>query len=135
MKLDKKKNLAAKVLKVGKGRIVFIEPRLEEIKEAITKEDIRGLKKDGAIIVKESRGKRGKPKRKVRKSQGNIRKKAKNTKREYMVMVRKQRAHVAKLKENKELEREEVKDIRNKIRNRHFKSLTQLKDHIKELRK
>jgi len=135
MKLDKKKNLAAKVLNVGRGRIVFVEPRLEEIKEAITKEDIRGLKKDGAIMVKEIRGKKGKPKRKAKRSMGNVRKKAKNTKREYMTMVRKQRAYIAELKENKSLEREEIKDIRNKIRNKHFKSLAQLKDHVKELRK
>lgn len=135
MKLDKKKNLAAKVLKVGKGRIVFVEPRLPEIKEAITKEDIRGLKKDGAIMVKEIRGRKGKPKRKAKRSMGNIRKKAKNTKREYMIMARKQRAYVAKLKEKKSLEREEIKDIRNKIRNRHFRSLAQLKDYVGGLKK
>lgn len=135
MKLDKKKNLAAKVLKVGRGRIVFIEPRLEEIKEAITKEDIRSLKKSGAIMIKPIRGKKGKVKRKTRKSLGNVRKWAKNTKREYMIMTRKQRAYVAKVKEKKSIKPEEIKDIRNKIRNRHFKSLSQLKDYIKGLKK
>ena len=62
MKLDKKKALAAKVLNVGKGRIIFVEPRLEEIKEAITKEDIRNLKADGAIIIREVKARRSKQK-------------------------------------------------------------------------
>ena len=135
MKLDKKKNLAAKVFRVGKGRVVFLKPRLEEIKEAITKEDIRGLKADGAIKIKEIKGKRGKPKRKARKSPGNIRKKAKDSKREYMTMTRKLRKHVALLKEKDALNRDEILDIRKKIRNRHFRSLAQLKDHIKEIKK
>jgi len=135
MKLDKKKDLASKVFKVGKERIVFLEPRLEEIKEAITKDDMRSLKADGAIMIKEIKGRRGKPKKKVKRSMGNIRKKAKDTKREYMTMTRKLRKYVAMLKDKKALEKEEVKDIRNKIRNRHFKSQAQLKEYVEGLRK
>lgn len=135
MKLDKKKNLAAKVFKVGKDRIVFVEPRLEEIKEAITKEDIRGLSKDGAITIKQIRGKRGKAKKKTRRSLGNIRKKAKDSKREYMLMTRKLRNYIAVLKNKKLLKSEEISDIRNKIRNRHFRSISQLKDYVKEIKK
>ena len=135
MKLDKKKALAAKVFNVGKERIVFVEPRLEEIKEAITKEDIRGLKEDGAILIKEIRGKRGKPKRKTKRSPGNIRKKAKNTKREYMTITRKLRKYVAHLKEKKVLGKEESSDIRKKIRNRYFKSQANLRDYVRSLKK
>ncbi len=43
MNLRTKKELAAKALKVGKERIVFVEARLDEIKEAITKQDMRDL--------------------------------------------------------------------------------------------
>ena len=50
MNLSKKKKLAAKVFGVGKERIVFAKSRLNEIKEAITKQDIRDLKNDGAIL-------------------------------------------------------------------------------------
>ena len=53
MNLRKKKILAAKALKVGKERIIFLKPRLEEIKEAITKQDIKDLYKEGAIKIKE----------------------------------------------------------------------------------
>jgi len=50
MNLGKKKLLAARTLKVGKARIFFVDSRKSEIKEAITKQDIRDLKQDGAII-------------------------------------------------------------------------------------
>lgn len=135
MKLNKKKALAAKVLNVGKGRVVFLEPRLEEIKEAITKEDIRNLKSDGAIMVKEIRARRGKKKTRVKRSPGNIRKKVNKSKREYMTLTRKLRKHVAVLKEKNAIEKDEIKDIRNKIRNRYFKSYSQLREHIGGLKK
>ena len=58
MNLRKKKELAARILKVGKERIIFSQQRLNEIKEAITKQDIRDLKRDGAITVREISGRR-----------------------------------------------------------------------------
>ena len=135
MKLNKKKALASKIFKIGKERIIFLKPRLEEIKEAITKEDIRGLKADGAIILKEKRGRRGKAKGKTKRSAGNIRKKAKNTKREYIIITRKLREYIAKLKGKGALKKEEISSIRNKIRNRDFKSQAQLKEYIRDLKK
>jgi len=45
MKLDKKKRLAAAVLQCSEKRVVFNTERLSEIKEAITKYDIK--KHDG----------------------------------------------------------------------------------------
>ena len=64
--MNKKKVLASKVLKVGKGRIIFDINRLDEIKEAITKQDIRDLHSQGAIKIREIKG-RGKIKKKVNK--------------------------------------------------------------------
>jgi large subunit ribosomal protein L19e len=135
MKLDKKKALAAKVLKVGKERIVFVGPRLDEIKEAITKEDIRGLKKDGAILVKQIKGQRAKPKKSKSRSPGNIRKNAKDKKREYVLITRKLREFAKKMKEKGTITREQLLDIRKKIRTRQFKSKSQLKDYIGGLKK
>ena len=133
MKLDKKKRLAAKVLGVGKQRIIFVEPRLNEIKEAITKDDIRSLRADGAIMIKEIRGKRLRQnKRKARRSPGNIRQNAKNSKREYMIITRKLRKHISELKGKNLLTRENFLDLRKKIKNRYFKSKSQLKDYLKE---
>lgn len=133
MKLGKKKFLASKVFNVGKSRVLFVEARLEEIKEAITKEDIRGLKKDGAIMIKDIKGKRTKPRNKKRRTPGNIRKNVKKTKREYMTLTRKFRKYVLELKNKNLLTREHFLDIRKKIRNRYFKSKAQLKEYIQGL--
>jgi len=133
MKLDKKKALAAKVLGVGKGRIIFVEPRLNEIKEAITKEDIRSLKADGAIMIREIRGRKLRQnKKKIRKSPGNIKKNAKDSKREYMLITRKLRKYMYELRNKNLLTRDNVADLRKKIKNRYFKSKSQLKDYLKE---
>lgn len=132
MKLDKKKALAAKVLGIGRGRIIFVEPRLNEIKEAITKDDIRSLKADGAIIIREIKGRRSKQKKKVRKSPGNIKKNAKNSKREYMLITRKLRKYISELKNKNLLTRDNIADLRKKIKNRYFKSKSQLKEYLEE---
>ena len=135
MKLDKKKALAAKVLGVGKQRIIFVEPRLNEIKEAITKDDIRSLRADGAIMIKEIKGRRSKPKKKVRRSPGNIKKVARNSKREYMLITRKLRKYIYELRNENLLTRDTIVDLRKKIKNRYFKSKTQLKEYLKEIEK
>lgn len=130
MNLSKKKALAARVLKVGKERIIFLQPRLDEIKEAITKQDIRDLKKEGAIVIKEIKGrKKGKKKSKER-NPGSIRKKVKKRKKGYVIMTRKLRRYVAEMKKQKKLSQDEIKDIRKKIRNRNFRNKAHLKEYI-----
>jgi large subunit ribosomal protein L19e len=135
MNLKKKKSLAARTLKVGKERIVFLKARLEDIKEALTKQDIRDLKQDKAIIVKEIKGRRKVKKKKTRRSTGNIRKKVSTRKQDYVIMTRKLRRYVAEMKKQGNLSPEEVKDIRNKIRNKIFKSKAHLKTYIGGLKK
>ena len=130
MNLRKKKELASRTLGVGKKRIMFVEPRLDEIKEAITKQDIRDLKKDGAIIVNKIKGRTKNLKSKTKRSVGNIRKNVNKRKQEYVILTRKLRKHVADGKKSGELSKEDVKEIRKKIRNRMFKSKAHLKEHI-----
>ena len=129
MNLKKKKELAARTLKVGKDRIIFVKERLEEIKEAITKQDIRELQKEGAIVVKAVKGRKKIKKKGGSKSVGNVRKKVNKRKKEYVVMTRKLRKYAAEMKKQGRLSAEEVKSIRKKIRNREFKS----KAHLKEI--
>ena len=135
MNLSKKKKLAAKVLKVGKDRIAFLKPRLDEIKEAITKQDIRDLKKEGAIIIKEIKGRKKKKRKGKKKTFGNIRKNTKKRKEKYVIMTRKLRKYVAEMKKQKKLSQEEIKNIRNKIRNKDFRSKAHLKEYIGGLKK
>lgn len=134
MKLDKKKALAAKVFNVGKSRILFVEPRLAEIKEAITKEDIKALHQEGAILIKEIKGRKTVV-RKKRRLQGNIKVHVNKRKQEYVKLTRKLRAYVADLQKSKVLSADEVKSIRKKIKNKDFKSKAQLKDYIQTLRR
>lgn len=50
MKLTSQRRTAASLLKCGENRIWFDPQRLSEVKEAITKADLRGLIKNGAIV-------------------------------------------------------------------------------------
>ena len=135
MNLSKKKALAARVLKVGKERIIFLQPRLDEIKEAITKQDIRDLKKEGAIVIKEIKGRKKSKKKSKERTPGSIRKKVKKRKKGYVIMTRKLRRYVAEMKKQKKLSQDEIKDIRKKIRNRNFRDKAHLKEYIGGLRK
>jgi len=121
--------LAVKTLNIGRERIVFLPSRIDEIKEAITKQDIRDLKQEGAIVVKEVKGRKKVAKRKKVRGVGKVKKKVNKRKQEYVKMTRKLRKYVASKKQRGELSREDVKDIRNKIRNRRFSSLRNLKEY------
>jgi len=134
MKLNKKKPLAVRTLRIGKKRVVFLKSSLDEIKEAITKQDIRDLQKEGAILIKETKG-RKKIKKRNKRSPGNIRKKVNKRKQEYVIMTRKLRKYVTEMKKQGRLSNEEVVDIRKKIRNRIFRSKAHLKEYIEGLRK
>ncbi len=130
MNLSKKRELVKRTFGVGKGRIVFAESRLDDIKDAITKQDIRDLKQEGAIQIKEISG-RKKVKKKTGRSTGNVRKKVNRRKRDYVTMTRKLRKYIAELKKRGELSQEDFIDIRKKIRNKAFRSKAHLRDHIR----
>jgi len=134
MNLEKKKQLAKRVLKVGKEKIIFLEPRLNEIKEAITKQDIRDLHREGAIIVKGKKGRKKSVKKKSR-SRGNIRKKPNIEKREYMTLTRKIRKYLSELKKQGKISNEDFNTARKKTRNKEFKNMVHIKEYIGGLKK
>lgn len=133
MNLRNKKELAARTFEIGKDRISFIESRKEEIKEALTKQDMKDLRKDGAIIIKEIKGRKKNIKRKKRRTTGNIRKKVNKRKKEYVIITRKLRKYIKEIFKQDRVSKEEKKELRKKIRNRDFKNLAQLKKHITEI--
>ena len=139
MNLAKKKELAKKVLKVGKDRIAFVDARIDEIKEAITRQDILDLYKEGAIIVKPIKGRmrkiRSLGRRRARRSVGNVRQHTNKRKKNYVILVRKQRSYVAELKRQKEITNEEFKSLRKKIRNKFFRNKAHLKEYTQEMKK
>ncbi|PIO08329.1 hypothetical protein COU59_01745 [Candidatus Pacearchaeota archaeon CG10_big_fil_rev_8_21_14_0_10_34_12] len=129
MNLAKKKSLAARTFSVGEKRIVFIDSRKSEIKEAITKQDMRDLKKDGAILIKEVKG-RKKNSKKSKRGVGKIRRKVNSRKKEYVIMTRKLRKYISNMKKEGNITLEEAKKIRKKIRNSIFRSKNNLKTHL-----
>ncbi len=133
MNLKKKKALAVRALGVGEKRIKFLEPRLEEIKEALTKQDIRDLYNDGAIVIKNISGRKTSTKKKKKRSVGNVRKKVNKRKQEYVALTRKLRKHLAKIKSK--LTKKESEDLRNKIKNKFFTSNANFKDYIAGVKK
>lgn len=126
MNLKNKKSLASRALKIGKKRILFVKSRLDEIKEAMTNQDIKDLKEQNAIIIKNIKGRKKKI-RKKRRSAGNIRKKVNKRKEEYVILTRKLRSYLKEMKKQGKISKEEFKDIRKKIRNKKFKSIAHLK--------
>jgi large subunit ribosomal protein L19e len=130
MNLRSKKQLAANTLGVGKGRIVFVNERIEEIKEAITKQDMRNLQKDGAIIIREVKGRSKNVNKGKRRHVGKVRRKVNTRKRDYVILTRKLRKVIAEKKKKGEMNIKEIKDIREKIRNKMFRSKAHLKENI-----
>lgn len=135
MNLKKKKELASKTLDVGKDRIVFVKARLEEIKEAITKQDIKDLYKSGAIVIKNIKGRKKVIKRKRKRGPGKIEKKVKKRKSEYIKLTRKLRKYTSNLINHGRISKTESKEIRKKIRNREYRSLSHLKEQIGGIKK
>ncbi len=129
MNLAKKKKLAERTFGVGKERIVFLKSGLEDIKDAITKQDIRDRYKDGAIIIKEKKG-RKKSRKKKRRTMGNVRKRVKKRKEQYVTLTRKLRGYVSELKKQGKISNKDAEDLRKKIRNRIFRSKAHLKEYV-----
>jgi len=133
MNLTKRKELAAKVLKVGKNRIIFTEAHLPEIKEAITRMDMLDLHKSGAIQIREVKGRKKIVKRKNRRRTGKIKKNVNTRKADYVIITRKLRAFVRGLVRTGAIDKERNREIRKQIRSRKFKSKRHLKESLEEL--
>lgn len=127
MNLNKKKALAARTLKVGKERVFFVPSRLDEIKEAMTKQDIRDLTKEGAILVKEIKGRKIKAKKRNKRGYGNKKKNVNRKKGDYMTLTRKLRKYLKELKSQGKISKEESKNLRKKIRDSTYKNKAHLK--------
>ncbi len=133
MNLGKKKQLAAKVLNVGKNRIKFAGDKLPEIKEAITKQDIRDLYKEGFITIKSVRGRREKKKRRTRRGPGKIKIKVNKRKQNYIKITRKLRGYLRELKNQKKISNENYWQLRKKIKARYFRSKAYLKEYLESV--
>jgi large subunit ribosomal protein L19e len=135
MNLAKKKALAAKVLGVGKHRVKFNSENLGDIKEAITKQDMRDLYSEGIITLKPIKGRRRLEKRKTRRGPGKIRITVNHRKQIYVKLTRKLRMYIQELKRLKTINPELYRELRKKIRMRTFKSKYHLKEYLESNKK
>jgi len=131
MNLKQKKKIAAKIFKVGIGRIVFDPERLNEIKECITKQDIRDLFSEGAIKIKEKYGRKKILKRKKRKA-GSIKKRIFDRKKEYIIKIRRLRKYLSSLKEKNKISAENYKRLRVYIKVGQIDSIKKIDEFLKE---
>ena len=143
MKLSVQKRLAASILGCSKKRVWFTPDRTADIKEAITKADIRGLINDGVIVKEQAVGvsraranhradqrrkglQRGPGKRKGKKTAIVPRKEA------WMAKIRAQRSLLQELRANKVISPDSFKDLYRKAGGGFFRNKRHIKVYIEE---
>ncbi len=140
------KRIAAEILKVGIDRVWFDPTRLSEIKEAITKRDIKALIKAGAIKAKPLKAtskfwvrKRKRQKRKGRRK-GEGRRKGKETarlskKRAWINRIRIQREFLKELRDKGKISKGLYKQLYLKSKGGFFRSKRHIKLYLEGLKK
>lgn len=132
MNLKTKKQLAARVLDVGVERVMFDDARLNEIKESLTRQDIKDLVKNKAILLKVKSGRRKIKKRKTKKRMGKIKKKVNKRKQNYVILTRKLRKTIADLRKSGMITNEQYSELRKKIKAKSFKSRAHLMENVRK---
>jgi len=142
--LSMQRRLASDLLKAGENRVVFNVEMLAEIKEAITREDIKSLISKGAISAKPKRGvSRARAKvlheqrKKGRRRGGGKRKggqKARTPKkRAWINKIRPQREFLVLLKENKRVNNTQYRKLYRLAKAGFFRSRRHLKLYASKL--
>lgn len=143
MKLKIQKRLAAQILKCSEKRVLFDSDRLEDIKKAITKTDIRGLISVKAITKKPVKGiskvraRKRKEQRRKGRQRGFGSKKGKKTarlpkKKKWINRVRIQRCFIKNLRDKKMISKSDYQNIYMKIKGGFFRSKGHIKLYLKE---
>ncbi len=143
MNLSTQRRLASDILKIGKNRVYFDPSNLDEIKEALTKEDIRKLIRDRIIQKKPIKGisksrfiRYLKQKRKGRR-QGEGSRKGKSTarlsrKRKWIMLVRSQRNLINELRDKNIITKRTYRELYKKIKGGFFRSRKHIKLYLSE---
>jgi len=136
-KLSLQKRLAADLLGCGVNRVRFDPKRIDEVSEAITREEIKFLIKDGAIYKAPEKGiSRGRARaRKKRKGPGSRKggKYSRVTRKEFwMAKVRAQRKRLKQLKEKKLITTSTYRKIYKMVKAGAFKSTAAMLEYLKE---
>ena len=137
------RRLAAQLMKCSPQKVVFDVTKLEQIKEAITKDDIKQLMAEGAIQRKKTneQSKVRARKRATQRSKGRQRGRGTrkgtptarvNKKTRWMNRIRLQRSTLAELKKKKEISQETYRELYMKAKGGFFRSKRHLELYITE---
>ncbi len=143
MELKVQKRLAGKILKCSPSRIRLDSLRLSDIKEAITKADIRSLIREGAVTKKPIKGISRFHARKIKLQKKKGRKKGAGSKKgprkarlpkktAWIKKVRAQRNFLNNLKERNLISSKNFRTIYNKIKGGFFRSKRHIKLFLEE---
>ncbi len=141
--LSLQRRLGAQVLKCTPEKVLFDEERLADIKEAITKADIKSLVGTGALSIRHSPGSSRVRARKIlkqkvkglRKGHGSRKGRATarlDKKTTWINKIRKQRALLKRLREADKLEAPVYRNLALKAKGGYFRSERHLKIYIEE---
>lgn len=143
MNLKTQKRIVQSLAKVGKRRIKFDTEKSSEIKEAITKRDLKGLINKKIIKIKPKRGSSRVRARKILKQKKKGRRKGigsrKGTasarlrpKKIWMNKIRLQRSFLKELKDKKIINNQNYRNLYLKAKGGFFRSRRHLKTYINE---
>lgn len=143
MNISNRKRIIASILGVGQSRIWIDPNRLGDIKQAITKEDMRGLINDGAIMLKPKVGvsKVRHRKKLIQKRKGRRKglgsRKGKRTsrlprKKEWVMKVRLQRNLITDFKKRGVITGDVYSNLRKRVKGGFFRSIRHIKLYLGE---
>ena len=140
--LAKQKRIAAKVMKVGLGR-VWIDPEATgDVAEAITREDIRGLVEEGLIKKKQKKGvsrgrarevaiKKALGRRKGHGSRKGAKGARRGKKKVWITKIRALRRQLKELRDEGDIDKTTYRRLYLKAKGGEFKSIAHLNEFIK----
>lgn len=131
--MNLQKKIAAKVLKCGEGR-VWLDPKNDKVKTAITRSDIRRFIKEG-YIKKEPAKKRAKQREKSQQRRGSIKGAfgaRRGKKSNWLRVVRPQRKMLKELKESKSLSPGSYRTLYKLVKGNFFRSRAHLLSYLKD---
>lgn len=145
MRLSLQKKLAAKAFKVSPKRVKLDPKRGEDIKEGITKSDMRGLFSDGAISVLQKKGVSRARANKILKQKAKGRRKGVGSRKgkktaispkkdTWMNKIRSQRKLLRSFKEGGLVDTKTFRDLYNKAKGGFFRSRKHIKLYVQEHR-
>ncbi len=141
--MNLQKRLAGRIMKCSPRRVHFDSANLKEIKEAITKYDVRGLINKGLVRVKPvkstskfmSRKRKGQKRKGRRKGYGSRKGAAsarRSPKRMWISTVRAQRKLLRALRRSNYITKRQYKELYNKSKGGFFRSSRHIKIYLQE---